>query len=318
MSPKTGRVVRITSTTKLFTTGAPDSLVGRVLLFPPVRMVLCVLFLSVFLIPHNTIFADLIASTSGGVHRILNYVDVVVSIAFLLLLYRLFARWVEGRHPREIGLEGAAPEFGLGFLISLGIVGFMVLAMAILGAYRVETWGPAWVLVDALFRFAIGAFVQVLFFRLILFRYTEELLGTWLALILVAIVFGLAHAANENSTAWTTTALMLGDVLLAGAFILTHRLWMVWGIHFGWNLVQDGIFGLANSGLTQFPSWITPAVDGPSFLTGGSFGIEASPIQVVLSLGVGVLLIKRAMAEGQIVGPAWKRGAYRPPAWRSQ
>lgn len=318
MSPKTDRVLRITSTTELFPTRAPGSLVGRILLFPLVRMVLCVLFLSVFLIPHNTILADLIASTSGGLHRILNYVDGIVSIAFLLLLYRLFAQWVEGRRPSELGLEGAAPELGLGFLLSLGIVGSMVLAMAILGAYRVETLGSAGVLSDALFRFGIGSFVQVLFFRLILFRYTEELLGTWLALILVAVIFGLAHAANENSTVWTTTALMLGDVLLAGAFILTHRLWMVWGIHLGWNFVQDGIFGLANSGLTQFPSWITPAVDGASFLTGGSFGIEASPIQVMLSLGVGVLLLKRAIAEGQVVGPAWKRGVFTSPAQPSQ
>lgn len=305
-SPKPSRLTKA-ATAELFSTRRPTSLAGRVLQFPLVRMLVCALFLLVFLFPHNTVIADVLASSSGKLHTLLSVLDGVTSIAVLLFLYRLYVRWVEGRPAVEVGVRGALPEFAAGFAISLAIAGFMVLVMALTGVYRIESFSSFQVILDAVVRFGVGAFAQVLAFRLMLFRFSEELLGTWIALAVVAAVFGLAHMWNDNASAWSTAALILGDVLLAAAFIYTHRLWMVWGVHAGWNFVQDGIFGMPNSGLTQFPSWITPAVHGPTWLTGGNFGIEASPLQLLLSVGVGLFLLQRAHAAGQIVGPAWRR-----------
>jgi membrane protease YdiL (CAAX protease family) len=227
-------------------------------------MPLCLVFLLVFIIPHNTLIADFIASVTGPARTVVNFADAVVSLAALLLLYRLYARWVEGL-------------------------------------------GPLRVLLDGLCYFGMGALVQVVAFRLILFRLAEEMLGTWAAMALVAAVFGLAHLGNENATVGTSLALAFSDVLLASAFILSRRLWLVWGMHLGWNFLQDGLFGLANSGVTDLPSWITASVRGPAWLTGGSFGIEASPVQVLLSVSVGVLILRKAWVEGQVVRPAWRR-----------
>ena len=82
---------------------------------------------------------------------------------------------------------------------------------------------------------------------------------------------------------------------------------MAWGVHWSWNFTQDGLFGMPNSGVTDLPSWINASVDGPSWLTGGSFGIEASLPVVILLLGVGLFILKIAIDKGQIMAPVWRR-----------
>ncbi len=84
---------------------------------------------------------------------------------------------------------------------------------------------------------------------------------------------------------------------------------MVWGIHLGWNLFQDGVFGMPNSGITDLPSWIQPNINGPEWITGGSIGIEMSVIATVLSLIVGLIIIKKAIEKKQIVAPVWKKNS---------
>ena len=58
--------------------------------------------------------------------------------------------------------------------------------------------------------------------------------------------------------------------------------WMVWGLHVGWNYVQSSILGVTVSGASDFDSWLVATVSGPQWLTGGSFGIEASYVTTVI------------------------------------
>ena len=101
--------------------------------------------------------------------------------------------------------------FFFGFVL-LMIVGLVVAPMVSGGYYEVESVGPGEILVHSLFSFAIGALIQELAFRLILFRLLEELTGTWLGLGLVEIAFSLAHSANPNATAVTLLALGAGEI----------------------------------------------------------------------------------------------------------
>jgi membrane protease YdiL (CAAX protease family) len=271
------------------------------------RVFIAALFMAPYLLFHNNVIGDLLASYTGPARPLLVYADILVTIGIILWLYSLYVRWIEKRKAHELSLRGSLPELGTGYFISFCLVGGMVLLLAVLGYYRIAETDTLQVVADALFRFGIGAFLQVLFFRLILFRLVEELLGTWLSWVLTAAVFGIAHAGNENATLWTTTALILGDILLISAFIYTRRLWLVWGIHAGWNFFQDGIFGMPNSGISSFESWITPQIDGPAWITGGAFGIEASLIVVAVSAAVGLFILNKAVSKGQIVRPLWKR-----------
>jgi hypothetical protein len=59
--------------------------------------------------------------------------------------------------------------------------------------------------------------------------------------------------------------------------------------------------------VTNLPSWLLPEVSGPTWLTGGNIGIEQSVLGVVLSIMVGIVLLKLARDRGQILRPGWKR-----------
>ena len=64
---------------------------------------------------------------------------------------------------------------------------------------------------------------------------------------------------------------------------------------------------MPNSGVTNLPSWITPSISGPAWLTGSDFGIEASAGGIILPLAAGILLFLVAIRRGQIVTPRWVR-----------
>lgn len=292
---------------QLFTSVHPQSVLGKIIQFPITRILIAALFIAPFLLFHNNVIADLIASSKGLLHSLLVYADVVVSVVVFLLIYYLYVRYVEKRKAFEISREKSLLEFGWGFLISFALVGFMVLLMYLLGYYKVLQLNSPQIIADSFFFFGMGAFLQVLAFRVVLFRLFEELLGSWLALVLVAVIFAVAHFQNPNTGLWSTLALIISDILLVAAFMYTRRIWLVWGIHMSWNFFQDGIFGMPNSGITSFESWIQPVISGPEWITGGSFGIEASVIAVFLSLGVAIVILKMSINNKQIVSPVWKR-----------
>ena len=88
--------------------------------------------------------------------------------------------------------------------------------------------------------------------------------------------------------------------------MLTRRIWLIWGMHFSWNFFQEGIFGMPNSGY-QRDGLIKPIINGPEWITGGKFGIEASVISILILLIIGIIILKKAIEKNQLVLPAWKR-----------
>ena len=292
---------------QLTTNARPESKSGKFVQFPLVRILVVVLFFVPFLAFHNTVIGDFLASLKEPYYSYVGYADKGLSILIFFLLYRLYTGYVEKREAFELGTRCCLLELGAGFLISLGLVGSMVLLLTALGYYRVDQMSSGKIIWDGLFFFGMGAFVQVLAFRVILFRLLEELLGSWAVLALVAAIFGFAHIGNQNATVWSTVAIIISDILLIAAFMFTRRIWLTWGIHWGWNFFQDGIFGMPNSGITELPSWIQPVIHGPEWVTGGSFGIEASVITVALSVVVGYVILKKATTNNQFLAPKWRR-----------
>jgi membrane protease YdiL (CAAX protease family) len=279
----------------------------KILQFPLVRILVVALFILPYLLVRNSFLADIVASSSGALHFVFVVGDAALSLYIMFFLYRLYVKWIEKREAVEIARSKSLTELASGFFVSFGLVGFMVLLMVILGYYRIDRMDSPEILIEALVFFGMGAFVQVLAFRLVLFRLSEELIGSWLAFILIAAIFGVAHLRNPDAGVWSTVSLILGDVLLFAAFIYTRRIWLVWGLHWGWNFFQDGIFGMPNSGVTELVSWIQPVIQGPEWITGGRFGIETSYIAFFLSLVVGIIILKTALDNKQIVSPVWKR-----------
>lgn len=280
----------------------------RVIQFPLLELPAVGLFVFPVALIHNAIAIHILEKLHPPAELYATYLENIVNVALFLLAYRLYCRVIEGRSSFEIGSRKSVSETAIGFLSGIVLVAFMVGLLAIFGYYGISGFSDdRGILIEAFFRFGVGAFIQEFFVRLILFRLLEELTGTWIAFVAVASFFGLVHIGNENATAFTSVAIAVSDVLLIAAFVYTRRLWLVWGIHFGWNFMQDGVFGMPNSGITSLPSWIKPDITGPAWLTGGAFGIEASLVAIALQIILGVWLLLYARSLGQFVLPYWRR-----------
>jgi hypothetical protein len=151
-----------------------------------------------------------------------------------------------------------------------------------------------------------GVFEEILF-RGVLFRIMEEGLGTWLALLISALIFGLLHLMNPNATLIAGVAIALeAGVLLAAAYASTRRLWLPIGLHFAWNFTQGGVFGVAVSGV-NFKGLLQSTLTGPELFSGGEFGAEASIVAIVVGIAAGIYFLWRARAKGNFVKPFWQR-----------
>lgn len=294
---------------QLFTGATPQSWASRTIQFPIVRMLIAILFLAPILALDKLFKKLIIAPLSGDTQIVFKYLEAAIFFVLLLFAYRLYTKFVEKRKALELSAVDWFRESGMGFLVSMSLVVIIVLILYSFGYFEFIGFNPnKRVALDFVVRFAMGAFIEELFFRLIVFRLTEELLGSWIALIIQVVFFGFAHQANENATFVTSLSLIaVGGIFYTAAFMYTRRIWLPLGIHMGWNYCQSGIFSMPNSG-TQYEGLIIAKVQGPQAITGGSFGIEASFIAILLCLIVGIVLIMMAFKGGQFTPPIWKRG----------
>ncbi len=230
----------------------------------------------------------------------------VVIVALLALIYQRFCKGAERRQVLEFSWNGALKEFLVGAAIAAGWVSTFVLLLTASGSYRISGVSSAATLMDATFLFAMGSFAQELFFSLIVLRLLEEWLGSRLALGLSVAVFVAAHVLNPNQSVLSFLGLAAVGTTFMAAFMWTRRLWLAWGLHFAWNLLQAGVFGMPNSG-HSFKGLLRPVISGPTWLTGGAFGFEASILTILFLTVLTVLFMQRASLHGQLLAPRWKR-----------
>ena len=116
----------------------------------------------------------------------------------------------------------------------------------------------------------------------------------WAALVISALIFGGLHIFNDNATLWSSIAIAIeAGSLLGAAYAYNKNLWLPIGIHWIWNYTQGNILGLPVSGEDNVTSVITPEISGPQWLTGGSFGAEASVIAAVIGLLISLWFIRK-------------------------
>lgn len=229
-----------------------------------------------------------------------------ITIAIVLAAYKLIIVRL-GERPKDDlpgapALRDTAIEVAIGFAIMALAVG----VAAALGVYRIVGQGDTSRLVLELITVAImPGFMEELLFRGILFRWIEEFGGSWAALAVTSALFGLAHIMNPNATWFSSFAIAVeAGVLLGGAYMLTRNLWLAMGLHAGWNFTQGEIFDVPVSGIDEH-GLVQAKLSGPPLLSGGTFGLEASLIALVLATGLGVCLVVLAVRRGRLVQPWW-------------
>ena len=216
----------------------------------------------------------------------------VLASAGVLVLYALWWKWTEGRCVGDLPMRRLAGDTGLGF--GIGIIYFIVVTgfMALVGCYRVGSVSWDWnALARDLFAFLVVAVGEEVLFRGIVFRMIDDQWGTAVSLIASALIFGFVHIGNDNATVWSSLAIAIeAGLLLAAAYKWSGTLWLPIGIHWSWNYFQGPVFGFAVSG-NGTPSVITPVIQGSDWLTGGSFGAEASIPALVLGMALAIVFL---------------------------
>lgn len=232
-----------------------------------------------------------------------------MACAMMLIMYAALVYFIERRNVSELVVAPMASELGVGLIIGFGLYSVCILILMGLGVYRIEGFSAWQILLPGLAApLATGVFEELLF-RGGVFRIAEKWFGTWIALLISSLVFGLVHLENDAATMRGIVSISIwAGVLLAATYVLTRRLWLGIGLHAAWNYTQGTVYsGIVSGNQAPTPGLIKSTMQGPDWLTGGAFGVEASVIALMVCTAAGAAMMVMAVRRGNILPPLWSR-----------
>lgn len=252
------------------------------------------------LIIGSTILSLGVYTASESDSYLINIPIFLITAVVLLLLYNLLIRYVETNDACKIAPRKDISSIGNGLFIGFSYFIIVTVTMSLCGYYHIKSIQFDWE--KQLFSFTLFFLVAVseeIFFRGILFRMINRRWNIWAALVISALFFGGLHILNDNATLWSSIAITIeAGSLLGAAYAYSKNIWLPIGIHWIWNYTQGNILGFPVSGEDNVTSIITPEISGPQWLTGGSFGAEASVISAVIGLLISLWFIRKTIQQG--------------------
>lgn len=282
----------------------PPGLANRVFGSPPLRIPL----LGYILLLMMGLNTDVMTSFAGDPFKSVQHIVALAIAGFAV--YRGYAIFFERRSVPELSLPGMGRELGIGLLVGVGLYAACELILMALGIYRINGLNPVGTMVPAIAMALSSGVFEELLFRGVVYRSVEKWFGSWAALVVSSLVFGLSHLINPQATLEGALFIAVeAGILLAAAFMLTGRLWLSIGFHVAWNYTQSAIFSSIVSGNDAASGLIRSTIQGPDWLTGGDFGVESSVLSLLLCTTTGIVMVVMAVKRGKIVPPIWKRPA---------
>ena len=220
-----------------------------------------------------------------------------VLAAVLVLLFQLMNKKDKGTGvglcvPAGRRLRQTLLGFAVGSLAMGGIALFLMLTGKL-------AFSPGVInlhLIGSLVMFISVSFAEEVLTRGVMQQTLSRHVHPWAGILIPSLFFGLMHMSN-GSIGW----LAMVNIILAGLFLalacdVTGSLCFPIAFHTAWNFVQGNVLGLPVSGndMSYVTVWQGKGASGMDWLTGGSFGPEASVCStVVYLLMVTILLIIR-------------------------
>ena len=214
--------------------------------------------------------------------------------------YRLYVRRIEKRAVDELSLQGMWRELGSGLGLGTLLVAACTLVLMAAGAYAITGSAHPGVMLKPLPEQIMVAFLEEVLFRAVIFRLLEKSWGTTLALAGSTLLFIVAHVPNDGFSVLAGVMTGVAALALTGAYLVTRRLWLPIGLHFGWNYLFDAAISVPVSGHAA-RGWVQVSVSGPEWLSGGTYGIEGSVVTLVTWGLAGMALLVVARRRGQWV-----------------
>ena len=130
-------------------------------------------------------------------------------------------------------------------------------------------------------------------------RRLANTIGVLPAMLLLAMLFGLAHAKNPAATVFSTVNVALAAIWLSFAFFSSGAMPLAWGAHFGWNASLAILFDAPVSGYTFQVPVVEYTPGGHAWIDGGAFGPEGGIVSTVALLAGTFYLLTRTGAFEQ-------------------
>lgn len=191
---------------------------------------------------------------------------------------------LEGRSFGDYGLplRGAFGRlFWQGTLFGLAEISAVIAAIATFGSYHFGSlaihgadllrwaafWGAFFVLVGLYEEFAFRGYVQFTLAQAVKF---------WPAAVLLSAAFGFVHRTNPGESKMGVAGVVLTGLFWCLTLQRTGNLWFAVGMHASFDFGETFLYSVPDSGVI-FPGHLSNAtLAGPTWLTGGSAGPEAS------------------------------------------
>ncbi len=254
----------------------------RALLFVALYMALLVvagLLLSNFH-KKSTDAANQAPAAKEGISYLLFITNAIVSFAAVWL----FRQFVDRRSFESMGFSFSknGEHAGTGFFLGIFL---LCMGSCIIFFTKNLVWTDVDFNGNDLF-ISFGLMVIVALYEEVVFRgyILNNLLQSfnkWVALLLSALVFTLAHITNPSIGVVGAINILLAGLLLGLNYIYTRNLWFSIMLHFTWNFFQGPLLGYEVSGM-PLKSLLTHEVHGSELITGGAFGFEGSLVATVL------------------------------------
>ena len=234
-----------------------------------------------------------------------DYLGLALGVGLILLV-----TWIVLRLRREplssVGLvmNGRwARDFGIGTGLGIAMI-FITAGLVMVFAdvsFSVNPEASITTVLYGLYFFLIVSLREELLFRGFIFQRVIDGLGVWGAQILFGLFFAAAHFGNPGMEGVTfavaTIVIALAAIFLGAAYIKTKSLALPIGIHLGWNWAQGYVLGFGVSG-TEVDGVLEPSFgNAPVWLSGGTFGVEASVFAIAVVIGLTVFIWKWNLLE---------------------
>jgi membrane protease YdiL (CAAX protease family) len=116
-------------------------------------------------------------------------------------------------------------------------------------------------------------------------------LGRPAAIVLLSVLFALAHITNPDIGVRALGNIALAGILLSLVFYSPGGMWAAFGTHLGWNGTLAAL-GAPVSGLPFDIPYIDYTMGGPEWLTGGRFGPEGGLLSTLTITSAVVFVVQ--------------------------
>jgi membrane protease YdiL (CAAX protease family) len=228
----------------------------------------------------------------------------IVVCTIYILLYRRY----ENRAVTELSTRHLIRYLTGGILVGAGLASTIIFIQYLTHVLTINGIRSFLPLLPNLWNTFVNSIVAEVLIVGIFFRLIEIWLGSYLALLFMAIVFFCLHISAPGATPIIAFAVSMHAALLLGpVYIYTRSLWAPIAIHFAWDFSFAALYGASINGYTMDNSLLNTATGGSELLTGGYFGPQGSVQAAALCLLTGLIFLRLSRRYNKILQPSFRK-----------